>query len=110
MQASRYSWEWHRGPIPAGKHVLHRCDNPLCVNPEHLYVGSHADNMSDRQSRNRQARGVRHGLSKLNDEAVKMMRKEHAGGKSIYSLSKETGINETTISRAVRGITWSHVK
>lgn len=59
-RANRISWELHRGPIPDGLCVLHRCDNPSCVNPDHLFIGTQLDNIADRDRKGRQARGVRH--------------------------------------------------
>jgi len=53
MNAQRWAWILIHGPIPHGMHVLHTCDNPACVNPDHLYLGSHQDNMLDRAQRRR---------------------------------------------------------
>lgn len=57
--AHRFSWTLHYGPIPPDKYVLHRCDTPLCVNPDHLFLGTHKDNSDDKVKKGRQARGKR---------------------------------------------------
>ena len=69
--AARIAWRLYRGKIPKGLHVLHRCDIPMCVNPEHLFLGTHADNVADMVAKDRYAkrkvRGEDHGNTKLTD-------------------------------------------
>lgn len=55
IYAHRYSWLFFKGEIPAGLYVLHRCDNPRCVNPKHLFIGTQQDNMNDMKNKGRQA-------------------------------------------------------
>ena len=64
--AHRASWRFHFGPIPKGMQVLHRCDIPSCVNPLHLFLGTQADNMRDKVSKGRQARGPTHAAAIMN--------------------------------------------
>ncbi len=77
LLAHRVSWELHNGAIPQGRYVLHRCDNPRCVRPDHLFLGTHADNMADRQAKGRQAQGDGQG-QRLHPEAYAAA---HAGRK-----------------------------
>jgi hypothetical protein len=118
MPAHRFSWELAHGPIPDEMLVLHRCDNPPCVRPDHLYLGTHADNARDRDSQGRgrqcppelHAKGERVGLSKLTEAAVRDIRARYAkGGISQQALADEYGVVQTIVSRVIRRETWRHV-
>lgn len=109
MLAHRIAWELVNGPIPAGMQALHVCDNRACVKPGHLYVGTVADNMKDRDSRGRLALGEQNGKSKLTVDGVKSMRRQHKDGVAIKEIAKNFGINQTHASRIVRGLEWRHV-
>ncbi len=76
----RLAYELFIGEIPKSLHVLHSCDNPSCCNPKHLRVGTNYDNVRDRQSKNRQAKGVTHGRHKLSEGDVREIKKLYATG------------------------------
>jgi hypothetical protein len=111
--ATRVSWEIHNGEIPEGKHVCHRCDNPPCVNPNHLFLGTHDENMIDMASKGRRARkavGVENGLSKLNPKKVREIRRKYATLKYTYKeLANTYGVASPTIISVVKRLTWKHV-
>lgn len=104
QQASRISYELANGVFPAELEVLHSCDNPPCVNPKHLLLGTHRDNMVDRErkGRNVPARGENHGLHKLSDAQVVEIRQRFANGNvTILSLSLEFHVSKRQIQRIV---------
>ena len=105
-RANRMAWLLTYGEIPGGMQVLHRCDNAACVNPDHLYLGTHADNMSDMVKRGRSSRGEKRHSAKLNIHQVSAIRSCFADGESQGSLAKRYGIKQPTVSRLVRGLTW----
>ena len=89
--------------------VRHSCDNPPCVNPAHLSVGTKADNSADMVSRDRHARGSRSGTSKLTERQVVEIRARQAAGELHRVLAAEYGVSRTTITQIVSGKTWRHV-
>lgn len=116
--AHRVSWELHNGPIPPGMLVCHKCDNPSCTNPKHLFLGTVQDNSIDcaRKGRVRggmpkgKARGTRNPQAKLSDVAVLEIRTAYAGGGVTYfDLAARHGVTYATIGSIVRGDHWQHV-
>lgn len=101
-KAHRISWELHHGPIPDGLHVLHKCDNPRCSNPDHLFLGTHSDNMLDK------VRKGRHGG--LSVEQVQEVRRRVRRGDTQTLLAAELRVHISTINAIVRGRNWSHVQ
>jgi len=104
-RAHRFSWERSNNrPIPAGLLVCHSCDNPSCVNPGHLFLGTHAVNHADRNRKGRTARGERSGAAKLTLAQVKEIRQQMPG----WALaSARYGIGKTHYYRIVRGEAWN---
>lgn len=87
MRAHRYSYLKFIGEIPNGKILLHSCDTPSCVNPNHLRIGNHKENAEDRvkRGRNRDQRGIKNNMSKLTDEQIISIYKDSRRQKDIAS-------------------------
>jgi hypothetical protein len=109
LMAHRLSYELHYGPILRGQCVLHQCDNPLCVNPHHLTLGSKQDNSRQMRDRDRSPRGERHFNAKLNAASVRDIRAAHAAGASIGSLARQYHITRSGIADVIHRRTWIHV-
>jgi hypothetical protein len=109
--AHRTSWRIHFGDIPDGSHVLHRCDVRACVNPDHLFIGTNADNMADRNRKGRQAHlhGEADGMAKLTDQAVLSIRMRVACGAVQKDLAEEFNVTPTAIRHVVHRNTWRHI-
>lgn len=108
----RWVFEREYGPIPQGICVCHSCDNPACINPEHLFLGSHADNMADMIRKGRSHRvqqGEQNGRAKLTDVIVMAIKRE-AGRTSQGSLARRYGVAQSTVWEVIRGRTWAHVR
>lgn len=108
-RAHRYAWEMAHGPIPAGRLVLHRCDNPPCVRPDHLFLGTHADNSKDCIEKGRLRRGSQRAMSKLTEADVIELRRLRAEGQTLAALSKRFGVGEPTVHKIALRKKWKHV-
>lgn len=108
MYAHRASWLLHRGEIPKGMYVLHRCDNPSCVNPEHLFLGTARDNTIDMLTKGRggplTVGGERSPVSKLTDAQVVAIRLERSEGAKLHVIAARHGVTNATISRICAGL------
>jgi hypothetical protein len=102
--AHRISWEMHNGPIPVGLEVCHRCDNPPCVRPDHLFLGTQIDNANDMWSK---GRGV--VRAKLNVQQVVEIRRRAAAGAIFRTLAQEFGVHPATIKDIVNRRRWASV-
>jgi len=113
--AHRVAYELIYGSIPQGLFVLHRCDNPPCVNPDHLFLGTMRDNVQDAVKKGRHILGERVGVAKLTSEQVREIRararyvpRKH--GSNLASLAQEYGVSPTEISRILRRKRWGHLQ
>lgn len=102
-KAHRFSWVIHNGPIPDGLMVLHHCDNPPCVRPDHLFTGTHADNAKD------SAIKLRNPAAKLSPNDVLVIRQRRNRGESYPSIAADFGVSKTAIRDLIRGKNWTHV-
>ena len=106
--ASRVSYELYKNPIPEGLLVCHTCNNPKCVNPNHLYLGTYQENTQQAVKEGRQyiPKGVENGSAKLTEEQIFLIREDP---RSQRTIAKEYGISQLHVSRIKRKISWSHI-
>lgn len=109
LLAHRVSYQINNGEIPPGMFVCHSCDNPSCVNPAHLFLGSRADNEADKVAKGRQIKGESHHKSKLNDSEVLEIRKRIKDGETCRGIAKIYNVDFTLISLIGRGKIWKHL-
>lgn len=110
VYAHRLSWELRFGPIPEGLEICHHCDNPICVNPRHLFLGTHVNNMFDRSVKGRTARGSSLPFAKLNEADIELIREEYAKGRlRQYQLAEKYGVCQPHISDIVNNKRWKHL-
>ena len=111
-KSHRISWAIVNGEIPDGFWVLHKCDNSSCINPYHLFLGTHRDNMWDKVKKERQSRmmGARNGRSLLTEKEVREIRDLYALGNFSYrKLAFRFGISQTQMARIIKRESWSWV-
>lgn len=102
----RIAYQLMIGPIPKGKYVCHKCDNPPCCNPGHLFLGSNADNIHDAVVKKRMAWGMRHYRAKLTNEQVRDIRTSQ---KSDADLARKFKVSRQLIGMIKRRIRWGHL-
>ncbi|MGV2383709.1 MAG UNVERIFIED_CONTAM: HNH endonuclease [Thermobifida fusca] len=114
VRVHRLAWAAVNGPIPEGVMVCHRCDNPPCFNPDHLFLGTASDNTADMVSKRRHRyvphRGSANGRTRLTVEAVREIRALASTGRSCRSIAREFGVAPGTVSSIVRHVNWKWVK
>lgn len=106
-KAHRVAWQLDKGPIPAETLVCHRCDNPACVNIDHLFLGTNDDNLKDMAAKGRSLIGEVNRNSKLTETEVSEIR---ASRQSTFDLAKRFGMSRQHIGAIRNGSAWKHVK
>jgi hypothetical protein len=106
IRAHHAAWRIYRGDIPAGMWVLHKCDVPSCVNPDHLFLGTHQDNMRDCRQKGRSTYGDRSGTTRLrNDQAIEIFRSQEPAN----DVATRFGVSPMTVFAIRAGRSWSRV-
>lgn len=114
MLAHRFSYEHHTAEIPKGMHILHHCDNPCCVNPDHLFVGTHSDNMKDMYAKGRHKKvrlfGEAHPSTSLSEGEVIGMRKMYnETPMKMKDIASHFGIKSGTVQAICAGNSWKQL-
>lgn len=106
-KAHRASWMIHNGEIVDDLHVLHRCDNPPCVRPDHLFLGTHLDNVADRVAKDRSKSEHGEHPEKLTWESAERIRQLVAEGQYPWLVAAYFGVSRVMVSKIVRGDSWN---
>ena len=109
QRAHRVSWQLAHGEIQAEMEVLHRCDVPKCVRPDHLFLGTHADNMADMTAKGRRAVGEHSGTAKLSTAAALEIFRRESAGESPTTLATEFGVSPGAVYFIAQKRSWRHV-
>lgn len=111
VSAHRLSYETFKGEVPAGMEVCHTCDNPRCVNPDHLFPGTRQDNVDDRERKGRgvYVRGEKVGTAKLTEADVRSARRLREKGCTFQEIADHLGVTKKTAMLAAKGETWAHL-
>lgn len=105
----RLSYEHHKGEIPDGMLVCHTCDNRLCCNPEHLFLGTHKDNAQDASNKDRTLFGEKAKSAKLTEAKVIEIYDRHDAGHSERKIGKEFGVSNTAVRHIITGRNWTRL-
>lgn len=107
----RFAWKLAFGDIPEGLHVLHKCDNPSCVNPEHLFLGTNNDNVQDKCKKGRlnHVKGEKSGVSKLTEKDILLIKQLRKDGLLHREIAEKLNITKGNVGFILRGETWKHV-
>lgn len=108
-RAHRLSYWIHKGKFSLNLRVCHSCDNPSCINPDHLFVGTDQENKDDQIRKNRHPKGEKIGQSKLKNGDILIIREMSKNGISQQAIADKYGVVQTTISGIVRRKTWKHI-
>lgn len=112
QQAQRVAWIYKNGPIPNGRMICHHCDNPACINPDHLFVGTHKENSDDKVKKGRQWKpiGTLNPHTKINEDVVRTIRTLRGHGIAYKEVARISGSSENVVNHILNGRCWSHVK
>jgi len=106
--ATRYVFTELFGPIPEGLVVMHICDNPACIHPGHLTIGTHGDNIRDKEAKGRGNQGSQNGQSKLSDAEVLAIRASYTGQRGeLAALGRQYNVNRSCIYKIVNNHHWT---
>jgi len=107
IAAHRLSWILHKGPIPDALCVLHHCDTKSCTNPDHLFLGTHADNVADKVKKGRQAKGESAPKAKLTSSDIPKVFEMRSRGMTQWAIANVFGVHQGSIWRILTGKSWA---